>query len=329
MADEQTTDYLDTVFLEAGGALSDDGGAGPQRDVPPSADPATTEVAPLDVVVVTGLSGAGKNSAGRVLEDLGFFVVDNLPPALLLPMVELGARGDVRRFAAVVDVRSRAFSSDLQEAIRVMSEAGHRPRVVYVHAREEVLVRRYESNRREHPLQGSGTLTDGITAERALLRGIAGEADLWVDTSDLNVHQLRATLENAFAREGRTPPLTATVMSFGFKYGLPLDADLVVDARFLPNPHWIPELRAHSGRDADVRDYVLGKPDAGDFLDRYIEVLRLLVPGYRREGKRYLTLAVGCTGGKHRSVAIAEEFARRLGAEGVAAVARHRDLGRE
>jgi UPF0042 nucleotide-binding protein len=168
---------------------------------------------PLEVVVVTGLSGSGKNSAGRVLEDLGWYVVDNLPPALLLPMVELGARGDIRRFAAVVDVRSRAFSSDLQEAIRVLSEAGHRPRVVYVHARDEVLVRRYESNRREHPLQGNGTLIDGISAERALLTGIAGDADLWVDTSDLNVHQLRATLENAFARDGRTPPLTATVMA--------------------------------------------------------------------------------------------------------------------
>jgi UPF0042 nucleotide-binding protein len=235
----------------------------------------------------------------------------------------------VRRFAAVVDVRSRAFSSDLQEAIRTLSEAGHRPRVVYVHARDEVLVRRYESNRREHPLQGAGTLTDGISAERALLTGIAGEADLWVDTSDLNVHQLRATLENAFAREGRTPPLTATVMSFGFKYGLPLDADLVVDARFLPNPHWIPELRPKSGRDPAVRDYVLGQVDAEEFLDRYTDVLRLLIPGYRREGKRYLTLAVGCTGGKHRSVAIAEEFARRLTAEGIAATARHRDLGRE
>ncbi|TYP90577.1 RNase adapter RapZ [Blastococcus xanthinilyticus] len=304
-------------------------GAGPQDGRSPALDPSSTETPPLEVVVVTGLSGAGKNSAGRVLEDLGWYVVDNLPPALLLPMVELGARGDLRRFAAVVDVRSRAFSSDLEDAIRVLSRAGHRPRVVYVHARDEVLVRRYESNRREHPLQGSGTLTDGITEERGLLTGIAGEADLWVDTSDLNVHQLRATLENAFARDGRTPPLTATVMSFGFKYGLPLDADLVVDARFLPNPHWVPGLRAHTGRDADVRDYVLGQEDAAAFLDRYLEVLRLLVPGYRREGKRYLTLAVGCTGGKHRSVAIAEEFARRLGDEGVAAVARHRDLGRE
>jgi UPF0042 nucleotide-binding protein len=303
--------------------------AGPQSDVPPSADGASTELAPLDVVVVTGLSGAGKNSAGRVLEDLGFFVVDNLPPALLQPMVELGARGDLRRFAAVVDVRSRAFSSDLQESIRLLAEAGHRPRVVYVHARNEVLIRRYESNRREHPLQGSGRLIDGIEAERALLTGIAGEADLWVDTSDLNVHQLRATLENAFARDGKAPPLTATVLSFGFKYGLPLDADLVVDARFLPNPHWIPELRPHTGQDPDVRDYVLGQEDATEFLDRYTDVLRLLIPGYRREGKRYLTLAVGCTGGKHRSVAIAEEFARRLKGEGIDAVARHRDLGRE
>jgi UPF0042 nucleotide-binding protein len=303
--------------------------ANPRDDGAPGHDPAAGESQPLEVVVVTGLSGSGKNSAGRVLEDLGWFVVDNLPPALLQPMVELGARGDVRRFAAVVDVRSRAFSSDLQEAIRVLAEAGHRPRVVYVHARDEVLVRRYESNRREHPLQGTGTLIDGISAERALLTGIAGEADLWVDTSDLNIHQLRATLENAFAREGRTPPLTATVMSFGFKYGLPLDADLVVDARFLPNPHWIPELRNHTGQDPEVRDYVLQQDDATEFLDRYTDVLRLLIPGYRREGKRYLNLAVGCTGGKHRSVAIAEEFARRLRAEGIDAAARHRDLGRE
>ena len=301
----------------------------PHSDVPAPLDPGSTEIPPLDVVVVTGLSGAGKNSAGRVLEDLGWFVVDNLPPALLLPMVQLGARGDVRRFGAVVDVRSRAFSSDLQEAIRVLAEAGHRPRVVYVHARDEVLIRRYESNRREHPLQGSGTLIDGITEERALLTGIAGEADLWVDTSDLNVHQLRATLENAFARDGETPPLTATVLSFGFKYGLPLDADLVVDARFLPNPHWLPELRPRTGQDPDVRDYVLGQDDARPFLDRYTEVLRTLVPGYRREGKRYLTLAVGCTGGKHRSVAIAEEFARRLRVDGVDATVQHRDLGRE
>ena len=311
----------------------DDAPVGPGGNLnggpPPPLDPSSTETAPLDVVVVTGLSGAGKNTAGRVLEDLGWYVVDNLPPALLQPMVELGARGDVRRFAAVVDVRSRAFSSDLQEALRVLAQAGHRPRVVYVHARDEVLVRRYESSRREHPLQGEGRLIDGITEERSLLTGIAGEADLWVDTSDLNIHQLRATLEDAFARDGSMPPLTATVLSFGFKYGLPLDADLVVDARFLPNPHWVPELRPQTGRDAAVRDYVLGQADAEEFLDRYLSVLRLLVPGYRREGKRYLTLAVGCTGGKHRSVAIAEEFARRLSGEGVAAVARHRDLGRE
>jgi UPF0042 nucleotide-binding protein len=298
-------------------------------DTPPPLDPASTETQPLDVVVVTGLSGAGKLTAGRVLEDLGWFVVDNLPPALLLPMVELGARGDLRRFAAVVDVRSRAFSSDLQEALKALGEAGHRPRLVYVHAREDVLIRRYESNRREHPLQGSGRLIDGIEAERTLLTSIAGEADLWVDTSDLNVHQLRATLENAFVRDGHTVPLRATVLSFGFKYGLPLDADLVVDARFLPNPHWIPELRPHSGRDPDVRDYVLGQDDAGEFLDRYTKVLELLIPGYRREGKRYLTLAVGCTGGKHRSVAIAEELTNKLRDIRLSAHASHRDLGRE
>ena len=318
-------------MTELPAADADPTAADPAADTPPAADaPADPAAAgPLEVVVVTGLSGAGKNSAGRVLEDLGFFVVDNLPPALLAPMVELGARGDVRRFAAVVDVRSRAFSSDLAESIRSLTDAGHRPRVVYVHARDEVLVRRYESNRREHPLQGSGRLSDGIAAERALLTGIAGDADLWVDTSDLNVHQLRATLEAAFLSEGAVPELTATVLSFGFKYGLPLDADLVVDARFLPNPHWVPELRPLTGQDAAVRDHVLGAADATEFLDRYLDVLRLLVPGYRREGKKYLTLAVGCTGGKHRSVAIAEEFARRLSADGVTANARHRDLGRE
>src|SRR4051812_22198780 len=279
----------------------DDGQPG---DLRPSLDPASTETPPLEVVVVTGLSGAGKNSAGRVLEDLGWFVGDNLPPALLLPMVELGARGDIRRFAAVVDVRSRAFSSDLQEAIRVLAEAGHRPRVLYVHASDEVLVRRYESNRREHPLQGSGRLIDGISAERALLTGIAGDADLWVDTSDLNVHQLRATLENAFARDGQTPPLTATVLSFGFKYGLPLDADLVVDARFLPNPHWLPELRPKTGRDPEVRDYVLGQDDAAEFLERYTDVLRVLIPGYRREGKRDPTPPLGCPRGQDRRRAV-------------------------
>ena len=309
--------------------MTTEGTAHPQSDLRHSGDGAGPENQPLEIVVVTGLSGSGKNSAGRVLEDLGWFVVDNLPPALLQPMVELGVRGDLRRFAAVVDVRSRAFSSDLQEAIRQLAEAGNRPRVVYVHARDEVLVRRYESSRREHPLQGSGRLIDGIAAERALLTGIAGDADLWVDTSDLNIHQLRATLENAFAHQGRTPPLTATVLSFGFKYGLPLDADLVVDARFLPNPHWIPELRPHTGQEPQVRDFVLGQDDTEEFLDRYLDVLRLVIPGYRREGKRYLTLAVGCTGGKHRSVALAEEFVRRLTAEGIAAVARHRDLGRE
>jgi UPF0042 nucleotide-binding protein len=314
------------VSDQPGGALPDPAFT---ADTPPSLDAASTETQPLDVVVVTGLSGAGKLTAGRVLEDLGFFVVDNLPPALLLPMVELGARGDLRRFAAVVDVRSRAFTSDLEEALKALAEAGHRARLVYVHARDDVLIRRYESNRREHPLQGAGRLIDGIEAERVLLTGLAGEADLWVDTSDLNVHQLRATLENAFVRDGEPVALTATVLSFGFKYGLPLDADLVVDARFLPNPHWVPELRPHTGRDPDVRDYVLGQEDAGEFLDRYTQVLELLIPGYRREGKRYLTLAVGCTGGKHRSVAIAEEFARRLREMGIAAEARHRDLGRE
>jgi UPF0042 nucleotide-binding protein len=185
--------------------------------------------------------------------------------------------------------------------------------------------------RREHPLQGSGRLTDGIAAERALLAGLREEADLVLDTSDRSVHELRRAIESAFTEEGVDwrPTLHATVVSFGYKYGLPVDADLVVDVRFLPNPHWIPELRDLTGQDAEVRDYVLSQEGAGDFLDRYSEILKIIGTGYTRESKRYLTLAVGCTGGKHRSVAISEELAKRLEGLGIHTTVVHRDLGRE
>jgi UPF0042 nucleotide-binding protein len=200
--------------------------------------------------------------------------------------------------------------------------------VLFLEAADEVLVRRFENNRRAHPLQDGGRLVDGIAAERELLADLHSVADLVVDTSRLSVHDLRRQLEVEFSGEA-APALRATVLSFGFKYGLPMDADLVADVRFLPNPHWIPELRPHTGQDPAVRDYVLTQEGAGRFLDVYTELLRLVGAGYQREGKRYLTLAIGCTGGKHRSVAMAEEIAKRLVGDGVQTTVAHRDLGRE
>jgi UPF0042 nucleotide-binding protein len=284
----------------------------------------------LEVVVVSGLSGAGRSTAAKCLEDLGYYVVDNLPPSLIAAMVDLGSHtsGEVTRIAVVVDVRSRAFSADLRSVIGELDERGYRPRVVFLEAADEVLVRRFENNRRAHPLQAGGRLVDGIAAERELLSDLHAVADLVVDTSRLSVHDLRRQLEREFSGEA-VPALRATVLSFGFKYGLPMDADLVADVRFLPNPHWIPELRPHSGQDPDVRDYVLSQEGAGRFLDVYTELLRLVGAGYQREGKRYLTLAVGCTGGRHRSVAMAEEIAKRLVGDGVQTTVAHRDLGRE
>jgi UPF0042 nucleotide-binding protein len=285
----------------------------------------------LELVVVTGLSGAGRSTAAKCLEDQGWFVVDNLPPSLLATMVDLGSRsaGAVGKIAVVADVRSRAFTSDLRTALDDIERSGVHPRVLFLEASDEALVRRFEGVRRPHPLQGEGRLVDGILAERQLLRDLRGEADLVLDTSLLNVHELRGKVAAAFGAEGGEDALQVTVLSFGFKYGLPVDADLVVDCRFLPNPHWIPELRPKNGKDEPVRDYVLSRPGATDFLDRYEGVLELITEGYKREGKHYALLAVGCTGGKHRSVAMSEELARRLAAKGVDVTVNHRDLGRE
>ncbi|GAA1569005.1 RNase adapter RapZ [Actinomadura kijaniata] len=291
----------------------------------------TTETKIPDIVIVTGMSGAGRSTAAKALEDLDWFVVDNLPPGLLATMADLGGRvkDAVPRIAVVVDVRSRAFTEDLHTAIGELEARGVHPRVVFLEAGDADLVRRFESVRRPHPLQGDGRLVDGIARERELVREVRAEADLVLDTSGLNVHELRAKIIGFFGNDTGESSLRATVVSFGYKYGLPVDADLVVDCRFLPNPHWVPELRPKTGRDTDVRDYVLGQRGAKEFLDAYTEVLRLLADGYEREGKHYVTLAVGCTGGKHRSVAMAEQFGARLRDEGIEVQVAHRDLGRE
>jgi len=285
----------------------------------------------IEVALVSGLSGAGRSTAAKVLEDLGWFVVDNLPPELISTMVDLGSRaqGDITRIAVVMDVRSRAFTNDLASVIKDLDARGYKPRLLFLQASDAALIRRFEQVRRSHPLQGDSRLADGIAAERELLEPLRQAADLVLDTSSLSVHQLRSAIEQSFGTEV-SAQTRVTVLSFGYKYGLPMDSDLVVDMRFLPNPYWIPELRDHNGREAAVRDYVLSQEGAEEFLDRYHQLLRLVGGGYRREGKRYLTVSVGCTGGKHRSVAIAEELAERLrGEDGVSVSVVHRDLGRE
>ena len=285
----------------------------------------------IDVVLISGLSGAGRSTAAKVLEDLGWFVVDNLPPALIATMVDLGARarGEITRIAVVMDVRSRAFTTDLTAVIKDLDGKGYPPRLIFLEASDAALVRRFEQVRRSHPLQGSGRLVDGITAERDLLRPLREAADLVVDTSTTSVPTLRATLERTFGAD--YPHHTrVTLVSFGYKFGLPMDSDLVVDVRFLPNPFWIPELRDQTGRDEPVRAYVLSQDGAAEFIDRYLDLLGLVAGGYRREGKHYLTVSIGCTGGKHRSVAISEEIARRLADNpGMTVSVAHRDLGRE
>jgi len=285
----------------------------------------------IEVVLVTGLSGAGRGTAAKVLEDLGWYVADNLPPPLISRMVDFGldAGSRITQLAVVMDVRSRGFTGDLDWVRYDLATRGITPQVLFMEASNDMLVRRYEQNRRSHPLQGEQTLAEGIVAEREMLAAVRATADLIIDTSTLSVRELRESIERAFG--GETVAQTAvTVESFGFKYGLPMDADTVMDVRFLPNPHWIDDLRPHTGQHPAVRDYVLGQNGAAEFLETYHRLLSLIVDGYHREGKRYMTVAIGCTGGKHRSVAIAEALAGLLDSDEQLSVrVLHRDLGRE
>ena len=285
---------------------------------------------PPELLVITGMSGAGRSTAAKALEDLGWYVVDNLPPQLIprLAALTTQARPVVSRIAVAVDVRGRSFFSAVNDAVDTARQEGIRTRTLFLDATDETLVRRFESVRRPHPLQASGTLLDGIVRERALLGDLRAHADTVIDTSRLNVHELSRKVGSVFG-DDETPLIRLVLMSFGFKYGLPLDADLIADVRFLPNPHWVPELRPQTGLDPQVSGYVLSREGAGDFLERYTAALQPVLAGYVRESKRYATVAVGCTGGKHRSVAMSEEFARRLAGPGVSVTTVHRDLGRE
>lgn len=290
----------------------------------------STEGAAQEIVIITGLSGAGRSTAAKALEDLDFFVADNMPADLLPTMAELASRavGAVPRLAAVLDIRSRAFSTDLKSTISELQARGVRPYVVFLEASDETLVRRFDSVSRPHPLQEGRRVVDGIAAERELLQAMREEADLVLDTTTLNVHELRSRLRTAFATQADAG-LRLTIMSFGYKYGLPVDADMVADCRFLPNPHWVPELAPLTGQDAPVVEYVLSQPGASEFLDSYISALRVALGSYDRSGRHFFALAVGCTGGKHRSVAMAEEIAARLSQSWSAIQVVHRDLGRE
>lgn len=283
----------------------------------------------IDVILVTGMSGAGRSTATRALEDIGWFVVDNLPPTLMTNVVDYVAqRTGSRKVAVVADVRGGQLFEELRESLLAIKAAGHDLRVLFLEAGDEALVRRYESSRRPHPLQRDDSLLGSVQRERKLLSDLRADSDIVIDTSNLNVHELRRSIEASFGDDDHVA-LRATVMSFGFKYGIPVDADLVADLRFLPNPYWDPKLKDLTGLDAAVNDYVVASDQAQEFLTRYADLIDLVEDGYLREGKRFVTIAMGCTGGKHRSVAMAENLSARLVKSGVEVRVVHRDLGRE
>ena len=286
-----------------------------------------------EVVVVTGMSGAGRSTVAHAMEDLGWYVVDNLPPALLSNLCDMAAK-TVTNMAVVIDVRGRQFFDDLNVALAEIGERGIARRILFVDAADDVLIRRFESTRRPHPLQGADRIVDGITKERDRLREIRSIADIVIDSSALNIHQLEKKIEELFHSD-RSADLRVNILSFGYKYGIPVDADLVMDCRFIPNPHWIPELRPLNGLDKPVSENVLSANNVQEFLTRYQALFETMSKGFVSEGRKYLTLAVGCTGGKHRSVAVAEELVRRFnsqkaaGEHSISAASIHRDLGRE
>ena len=286
-----------------------------------------------EILIITGMSGAGRSTVAHSLEDLGWYVVDNLPPALLGNLIEL-VTTSVKKVAVVVDVRGRAFFGNLTKSLADLAEQGISRKILFVDAADDVLVRRFESTRRPHPLQGSDRILDGIAKERDRLREVRDAADLVIDSSALNIHQLEKKIADNF-HEDSGADLRVNILSFGYKYGIPVDADLVVDCRFIANPHWVPELRPLSGLDKPVSDAVLDSENVQEFLDRYQALFETMALGFITEGRKFLTLAIGCTGGKHRSVAVTVELVTRLtqceklSKYKIETQAMHRDLGRE
>jgi UPF0042 nucleotide-binding protein len=280
-----------------------------------------------EYLIVTGLSGAGRSTAAATLEDLGWFVIDNMPPLLLGRVADLANRSDaeMERFCFVAGRGGRESVAALTPAVASLRASGARTRVLFLDASDDVLVRRYEGTRRRHPFEGE-RLLDAIQAERELLGPLRDDADVVLDTSDVNVNELRSRLVEIFA--GSTESMETAVVSFGFKHGIPLDVDLVLDCRFLPNPHWVEGLRAKTGLDPEVQEFVLDQPQAVEFLDRLDDLLAFLLPAYAKEGKSYLSIAIGCTGGHHRSVVLAQEMARRIGERGLRPTVHHRDIER-
>jgi UPF0042 nucleotide-binding protein len=294
-----------------------------------SARPADRSAQGPGLLIVTGLSGAGRSEAARALEDLGYFVVDNLPPTLLPKMAELAARpGGPGRLAIVVDARGGVFFGELSKSLEELQRAQVPYRILFLEAADEDLVKRYEATRRRHPLAPADRVVEGIRKERIMMESLRGEADLILDTSGLTPHDLRGKIRDAFAEAPPEAGLQVSVMSFGYKHGTPRDADLVIDCRFLPNPHWVDELRPLPGTDERVRTYVKGQQTYREFMRRLRSLLGFMVPGFVAEGKSYLTVAVGCTGGRHRSVVIAEELASFFRDKGLPVSVEHRDLDR-
>jgi UPF0042 nucleotide-binding protein len=287
---------------------------------------------PHEVLILTGMSGAGRSTVAHALEDLGWYVVDNLPASLLPSLVAQTDGTRISTMAVVVDVRSGQFFDDLNSALQELSANNTPHRLLFLDSTDQALVQRFESTRRPHPLQGSDRIVDGIARERARLEDLRSRADVVIDTSNLNVHQLEKRVGEIFA-SGANHGVRINVLSFGYKYGIPVDADLLLDCRFIPNPHWVPTLRHLTGLTEEVSEHVLSSPGVSAFVDSYVALLEQMAEGYLREGKKYVTLAVGCTGGKHRSVAISEAIAARLntvqGPIAIEAYARHRDVGRE
>ena len=282
----------------------------------------------LDLTIITGMSGAGRSTAADALEDLGFFVIDNLPSGLIPKVAEL-AGSDPDRYAFVVDARSGSFIDDLNVALSDVRRRGARAHILFLDATDETLIRRFEESRRVHPLAAGGRVSEGIANERRVLQEVKGQADVIVDTTNLNVHELRDRLHELMGKEPQSGALQTTLVSFGFKHGVPVDVDFVFDCRFLPNPHWVEELRPLDGADPAVRAYVLDQPEAQAFLAELERLFTLLLPSFVREGKAYLTIGIGCTGGRHRSVAVADELVAMLRRLEVQANVYHRDLERE